>query len=83
MWITWHPFSQTKWNQLCTAAEVRSAVTAHKAKYCKDGDVDDGLCADLAGRLWLIVLSDRQEGLSMSNAMFGELRKVVVQGVAS
>ena len=37
---------------------------------------------DLAARLWLIVLSDRQEGLSMSDEMLGELRKAAVRGVA-
>ena len=83
MWITWHPFSQTKWSQLCTAAEVRAAVDVHKTNYCGDDqDIDEDLCDDLANRLWLIVLSNRQEGLSMSNEMLGELRKAVVQGVA-
>ena len=83
MWITWHPFSQMKWSKLCTAEEVRGAVDAHKTDYCGgDQDIDEDLCCDLADRLWLIVLSDRQEGLSMSNEMLGELRKAVVQGVA-
>ena len=83
MWITWHPFSQGKWGQLCTAAEVREAVLTHKSAYCGDDiDIDADLCEALADRLWLIVLSDRQEGLSMSNEMLGELRAAVVRGVA-
>ncbi len=54
----------------------------HKTKYCGDDqDIDEDLCGELAARLWLIVLSDRQEGLSMSDEMLGELRKAVVQGV--
>jgi hypothetical protein len=82
MWITWHPFSQTKWSRLCTATEVRTAAEAHKATYCGDDmGIDDEVCNQLADRLWLIVLSDRQEGLSMSDEMLGELRKAVVQGV--
>lgn len=83
MWITWHPFSQTKWARLCDADEVRDAVVAHQAAYCGTGvDIDDGVCADLAARLWVIVLSDRQEGLAMSDEMLGELRKAVVRGVS-
>ena len=83
MWITWHPFSQTKWSKLCTAEEVRVAVNKHKTKYCGDDqDIDEELCDELAGRLWLIVLSDRQEDLSMSDEMLGELRRAVVHGVA-
>ena len=78
MWVTWHPFSQTKWSHLCTAAEVRAAVDSHKTKYCGDDqDIDEAMCDDLAARLWLIVLSDRQEGLSMSDAMLGGLRSKV------
>lgn len=70
MWLTWHPFSQTKWNQLCTAAEVRAAVLTHRAKCLGEGDealasaaIDPAICDAVAGRLWLIVLSDRQESL--------------------
>lgn len=82
MWITWHPFSLRKWRRLCTSAEVRAAVEAHKTNYCGDDQaIDEGLCDALADRLWLIVLSDRQESLSMSDEMLGELRKAVVQGV--
>ena len=83
MWITWHPFSQTKWSKLCTAPEVRAAVDKYKPRYCdEDQEVDDDLCEKIADRLWLIVLSDRQEGLSMSDEMLGELKKAVVRGVA-
>ena len=83
MWITWHPFNLRRWSRLCTAEEVRAAVDKHKTNYCGDDqDIDEDLCDKLADRLWLIVLSDRQEGLSMSDEMLGELRKAVVLGVA-
>jgi hypothetical protein len=82
MWITWHPFSLTTWTQLCTAEQIRAAVEAHKEAYCGDATIDDDLCEALAERLWLIVLSDRQEDLSMSDAMLGTLKKAIVEGVA-
>lgn len=79
MWITWHPFSQTKWSRLCTADEVRAAVAKHKTRYCTPNEaIDDTLCVALAERLWLIVLSERQEQLSMSAEMLGTLRKAAV-----
>jgi hypothetical protein len=81
MWITWHPFSQNIWTQLCTAEQVKAAVTAHKVAYCGADPVDESLCAELAERLWLIVLSDRQESLSMSDAMLGTLKKAIIEGV--
>ncbi|HEV2360485.1 MAG TPA: hypothetical protein VGS21_02165 [Acidimicrobiales bacterium] len=82
MWITWHPFSVTTWAQLCTPEQVRAAVTSNKAAYCGEGPVDEETCSELAKRLWLIVLSDRQETLSMSDEMLGALKKAVVEGVA-
>ena len=57
-------------------------MTLHKSKYRGDDEViDEDPCNQLADRLWLIVLSDRQEGLSMSDDMLGELRKAAVKGV--
>jgi hypothetical protein len=70
MWITWHPFSLNSWTQLCTAAQVKAAVAVHRTNYCETEEVDEQICSDLAERLWLIVLSDRQETLSMSDDMF-------------
>lgn len=42
---------------------------------------DDAVCAEVAERLWLVVLSDRQEGLSMTDAQLGVLRQAEVHGV--
>ncbi len=79
-WITWHPFSQTKWARLCSAEEIRAALEAHQVKYCGSDEIDSEIVAELAQRLWLVVLSDRQETLSMSDEMLGELRRLAVTG---
>lgn len=82
MWITWHPFSQTNWSKLCTAEQIHEAVQTRKALYCGDDEeIDEELCAELADRLWLIVLSDRQESLSMTDEQLGLLRQATVHGV--
>lgn len=81
MWITWHPFSVTKWARLCTAAEVMEAVTDLKDEWLGVGDtVDSDHCALVAERLWLIVLSDQQERLSMSDEMLAEIRRAATLG---
>lgn len=82
MWITWHPFAQTTWSQLCSGATITKAVEDRRDEYCGDDGVDEGLCNELAERLWLIVLSDRQETLSMSDDMFATVRAAMVKGVA-
>ncbi|MFT4284017.1 MAG: hypothetical protein QM598_04210 [Protaetiibacter sp.] len=73
MWITWHPFSVTKWSKLTTAAEVRSAVVQHSEKALgvpaeeAESAVDDSLCSQIAESLWLVVLSDKHELLMLSD----------------
>lgn len=73
MWITWHPFSSTKWEHLCSAETVFEAVVKHRTDtlgIADEGDaaaaVDRVICKAVADRLWLIVLSDKQEMLTVS-----------------
>lgn len=81
MWITWHPFSMKKWMRLCTAQEVIDQVAQRKDLWLgADVDVDEDICSDLAERLWLIVLSDQQERLSMSLEMLAALRQQATLG---
>ncbi len=68
-WVTWHPFSQSKWPQLCQESEVRSAVMKHRERCLGSIDeeaaqakVDSRRCAEVARRLWLVVLSEKQGG---------------------
>jgi hypothetical protein len=63
MWITWSPFNVTKWDTLMTPSEVKDAVTKHPDIALGDAEADDAACAEVAKRLWLIVLSDKQEEL--------------------
>ncbi|MFD3848727.1 hypothetical protein ACFWVB_22880 [Streptomyces microflavus] len=81
MWITWHPFSLKKWAKLCSEGEVRSAVLAYpeKALGCEveeaASQVDDEACKAVAERLWLILLSERQENLVISKKHLGWIRE--------
>lgn len=68
MWVSWAPHSATKWDELTSADQVRSAVVANASRVFPAGTnadeaVDDEVCAAVAERLWLLVVSDRQEGL--------------------
>lgn len=65
MWVTWHPFSQTKWVNLTTKTEVRKALETHPE--CLAGDpVDEEIVDLVTHRLWLIMLSKRQEQLLLT-----------------
>ncbi|MFE5501334.1 hypothetical protein ACFQ73_02130 [Amycolatopsis japonica] len=71
MWVTWHPFNLTHWSKLTHHDYVRDAVAEHgerlKLSATDDGfDIDDDLCRLVSKRLWLLVLSDRQQDLVLS-----------------
>ena len=81
MWITWHPFNQSRWMRLCEWGEVRDEVSKRENEWLGSGcSVDEDLCKLVADRLWLIVLSDQQERLVMSDEMLGEIRRAATIG---
>jgi hypothetical protein len=67
IWITWSAFGTTNWSQLLSPELVSKAVL----KYPKlalgvpeadaAAELDEQLCKDVASRLWIIVLSEKQE----------------------
>ncbi len=63
MWITWHPFSLGKWKDLCSVSEVASAVAKYSALVINGDEPDPHDLKAVADRLWMFVLSDRQESL--------------------
>lgn len=78
MWITWHPFRVTTWTKLCTAEAVKQGLLTKKnrarvfdvhdedeakAQAATLGQLDLDLAKDVAERLWILVLSDKQESL--------------------
>lgn len=75
MWITWAPFSIIKWPVLRNAEYVRESVLKYSAKTLggEDEHPDDTLCKEVADRLWLIVLSDRQEELRLTDEERGRV----------
>ena len=81
MWITWHPFSVSRWVKLCETTEVRAKVSERQTEWLgSEISIDEELCEIVADRLWLIVLSEKQEQLCMSNEMLGDLRRRVTLG---
>jgi hypothetical protein len=75
MWITWHPFLVESWAKLCGAEEVRNGVVDQRHRIFgsdvteEDAPklVDSAVCERVAGRLWLLVLSEKQEKLVITD----------------
>lgn len=65
MWITRHPFNQTHWSSLTDPSRIEQALAKHPE--CLAGEsIDSDLLAQVAQRLWLVVLHKRQEKLMLS-----------------
>jgi hypothetical protein len=89
MWITWSAFGTTVWSDLMSIERVRKAVLSE----CKralaaepahaESKINDALCAEVADRLWIIVLSERQEKhLVLTAEHQGLIRKHVAEEAA-
>lgn len=84
MWVTWSPFLVESWDELCGPEFVAKSVGLHWAKLCPDGEVtepspDAGVCEEVASRLWVIVLSRKQEGLVVSREHRGMIQKYDIE----
>lgn len=72
MWITWHPFRIDSWNELGSPAAIRAAIERPDNRTRVLGPANDEEPIDqtrveaLSEKLWIIVLSDRQETLVIS-----------------
>jgi hypothetical protein len=70
MWITWCPFNSTDWNKLLTEEWMKRAILKHSTEIFGDIPVDEveslidhETVRSVTDRLWMIVLSDKQEQL--------------------
>jgi hypothetical protein len=70
MWITWSPFATSDWPKLLTKEHLVSGLKKNASRVfgITDGSdisshIEVDLCEEVADRLWIIVLSDKQEDL--------------------
>lgn len=68
LWVSWSPHSANSWDALTSCKTVRNAVIAYAHRIFDPGtdpekEVDDAVCQTVADRLWLLVVSDKQETL--------------------
>lgn len=75
MWVTWHPFAQSRYMNLWKPAELRAACEEH-ADYLAGEAFDPDLASVLAERLWLWVVCHRQDEMTMSRAFLGQVRRI-------
>jgi hypothetical protein len=72
MWVTTHPFAQTNYVKLTTAAQVAAACGQH-AERLGNHPFDPSIADQVADRLWLAIVNPRVEEMIMGS----ELQKAV------
>ena len=85
LWITWHPFRITTWNDLASEENICAALVKEKSRIFGDvtddvalASIDRAIVTDLVNRVWVIVLSDKQETLVISREDRAEVMKIRV-----
>ncbi|MGA4777623.1 hypothetical protein ACPCUX_03700 [Cellulosimicrobium sp. AB352] len=89
MWITWAPFRITTWTSLFSTGKIEDALLSDVNRQRVFGGVDvetarsqidRDLAEEVSRRIWVIVLSDKQETLVISD---DERAQVVARRIAS
>lgn len=70
MWITWHPFKVNEWSKLCSQEYVKRSLVEERRRVlgCDSTNsaetlIEVAVTQAVSEKLWLIVLSAKQEGL--------------------
>jgi hypothetical protein len=88
LWISWSPFQAQKWDQHATAASVSNAVM-HKVNRRRTLGTEEeekalrllhpDILTEVAQRIWLITLCDKQEELVLTPNHYGEIAKLMIK----
>lgn len=73
MWITWAPFRSKTWSSNYSSAAIVKAIKKHSSRVFDTDDkiraealIDLNIVQELTKRIWMIVISDKQETLVIS-----------------
>ncbi|GGU90188.1 hypothetical protein GCM10010182_00820 [Actinomadura cremea] len=76
MWVTWHPFSQSKWKKLTNHEEIRKALKEYPEALAGNS-IDEDILRTVSKRLWLQVLSPRQHELLLTRQELYKVQEVL------
>lgn len=65
LWVTYHPFSQTRWNELLTVSHLRECIEQY-ATLLEGANINDDLLASVAQRISVMVVGQRQVDLRLT-----------------
>lgn len=65
LWVTYHPFSQNRWNKLLTVSHLRECIEEYAA-LLNGAKINDDLLATVAQRIGVMVVGQRQVDLRLT-----------------
>ncbi|RZU30879.1 hypothetical protein [Blastococcus saxobsidens] len=65
LWVTYHPFSQNKWNKLLSVTHLRGCVEEYSS-LLGGAVIDDDLLSKVAQRIGVLVVHQRQVNLRLT-----------------
>lgn len=66
IWVTTHPFSQSRWPKLTGRAELAKSLETHSQWLGNEHEIDSDLVHTVASRVWLLVRHARQAEISLT-----------------
>lgn len=76
MWVTYHPFSLTKWSQLETHETMRQALL-EKPEYLGKSAIDEDRLRAISDRVMILVFNPKQEALSLTPDELALIRTIL------
>ncbi|WP_344282094.1 hypothetical protein [Actinomadura napierensis] len=76
IWVTTHPFSQTKWKGLTQPDEMRAALKTHSQLLAGE-EIDEDRLRLVVSRLWLLVMHEKQKKLMLNRSELQLVRTVL------
>ena len=65
-WVTTHPFQIKEWTTLATEEKVYEAISENP-KLVNTADIDQKLVRSVADRIWILVMHEKQESISLTH----------------
>lgn len=78
MWVTFHPFAQNSWSSLTDHASVIQVLQKEEHKpYVGDDEIDLELARQVAARIWVLVINEKQLSVTLTAQELTEVHTVL------
>lgn len=79
LWVTTHPFAQSKWPRLTTVAYLKECVEAEPSLRPVGKPIDLDLLSSVGERIWVLITGDKQMKLRMSDEELDDVRSALLK----